>query len=96
MDKSPIQPIDEDTLDHLLAELTYEVPPGFAERLTKKISGVPDGLRIASSNQQVHKPEKISRRYEWLQLFALITGGALGIGQIATAIFGLWLSTAAW
>ncbi len=68
--------------DPLLESGLLEAPEDFPERIMQRIDSLP-------------LPDRRSRSWEMLQGLALISGGILGIAQLAGFMFGIWAAVTA-
>jgi len=81
-------------LDTLLRDDLLQAPPDFTERLMQRIQQLPQRTSLSATPAQAHAAFWSNLR-RIAAMTGLIGAGALGLGQIAGFVFGLWLAGSA-
>ncbi|MEY4563617.1 MAG: hypothetical protein RLZZ618_2894 [Pseudomonadota bacterium] len=72
-------------LDALITGCALPVPDDFSDRVMRQVQSLPSPA----------SPGPAPRRREHLQWLALLAATGLGLSQVLTFIFGLWMTSAA-
>jgi len=83
-----------DELDALLQNDLLQAPADFTQRVMQRIEPLPrPAIRVATPARPA--PQRW-QRLRWLATATgLVGSGLLGLSQLASFVFGLWLATAA-
>ena len=82
-----------DEVDTLLQDDPLQPPPGFTQRVMRAIE---QGATAALPALPARPARRPWRRLRWLATAGGLVGtGLLGLSQLASFIFGLWITSAA-